>query len=270
MIYANDNDPELPPSSPASKSPKYGMSEPVIHLGDCLEVMRTMPSKSVDMVFTSPPYNLCLSADGKGKNNSLTNGKWKSAGLANGYGEYDDARDPADYKAWQHEVLTECWRLLKDDGAIFYNHKPRIMKGEVVLPTIYNPGLPLRQIVVWNRRQGFNFSQSFYLPCHEWVMILAKPDFRLKSKAASGAKDVWTIDHDRKNSHPAPFPVELPMTAIETTSAQVILDPFCGSGTTGVACARLGRQFIGIELDPKFHAMATQRIEAERLISLAA
>jgi site-specific DNA-methyltransferase (adenine-specific) len=262
MIYANDNDDWLPPNHPDQRRNKYAMLNPNIHLGDCLEVMKAMPSNSVDMVFTSPPYNLS-NLSGSGFKSDISSGKWKNAALAKGYGLHRDDMPHDDYTAWQKEVLTECWRLLKDDGAIFYNHKPRVQGGEVVLPTIYNPGLPLRQIVIWDRKSGFNFNQSFYLPSHEWVMIFAKPAFRLRSKAASGAKDIWRIVHERNNSHPAPFPVELPMTAIETTTAQVILDPFCGSGTTGVACARLGRQFIGIELEPKFHQMAIDRIAAE-------
>ncbi len=250
-------------------SGRSGEPASVIHLGDCLAIMRGMPAQSVDMIFTSPPYNIGLSATGRGKNTGLNTGSWKASVLAGGYGGYDDAREPNAYMAWQHEVLTECWRLLKDDGAIYYNHKPRVMRGEVVLPTIYNPGLPLRQVVIWNRNQGFNFSSSFYLPSHEWVMIIAKPAFRLKSQGSSGTKDVWTIDHERNSTHPAPFPVALPLRAIESTNAQVILDPFCGSGTTGVAATRLGRKFIGIELAPEFHAMATKRIEAERLYSAA-
>jgi hypothetical protein len=99
-------------------------------------------------------------------------------------------------------------------------------------------------------------------PSHEWIVIFAKPDFKLKSKGASGIKDVWEVPQEMKNKHPAPFPLKLPQMAIESTSAKVICDPFMGSGTTGCAAVLEGRDFIGIELDPGYHAMAKERIDA--------
>lgn len=141
MIHANDNDDLFPPNNPSQHRSKYAMSNPTVHLGNCLEMMRAMPSKSVDMVFTSPPYNLSNSS-GNGFKGDISSGKWKNAALAKGYGLHRDDMPHNEYTAWQKEVLTECWRLLKDDGAIFYNYKPRVQNGAVVLPTIYNPGLP--------------------------------------------------------------------------------------------------------------------------------
>ncbi|MFN3678054.1 MAG: DNA-methyltransferase [Sphingomonas pseudosanguinis] len=234
-------------------------NEVSIYDGDCLDIMRQMPSRSVDLVFTSPPYNLGRSSGGRVRG-AAKSGKWKGMALSKGYASYDDARDPADYIEWQKDVLRECWRLLRDDGAIYYNHKPRVQNGVLQTPLDLNPGLPVRQIVIWDRRSGFNFNQSFYLPTHEWVVIFAKPGFRLRSKGASGLKDVWSVPHERENEHPAPFPVELAQKAIETTSARVILDPFMGSGSTGVAALQSGREFIGIELDPGYCEKARARM----------
>lgn len=232
-------------------------------LGDCLEKMKEMPDGSFDLIITSPPYNLSNSS-GNGFKGDISSGKWKNAALAKGYGLHRDDMPHSEYTAWQHNILNECWRLLADDGAIFYNHKPRVQNGEVVLPTIYNPGLPLRQIVIWDRKGGFNFNQSFYLPSHEYIMVFAKPDFRLKSKAASGIKDIWAILPERSsNKHPAPFPVQVPANILETTTGQRVLDPFCGSGTTGVACIRHNRHFTGIELEPKWRDMAKARLDQE-------
>ena len=226
--------------------------------GDCLERMKEIPSGSVDMVFTSPPYNLGNTSGG-GFPKKAT-GKWSGGALANGYNSYNDNMPHEKYVAWQHEVLLECWRVLKDNGAIYYNHKPRVQNGELQMPLELNPGLPLRQIVIWERNGGINFSPSFYLPTHEWVMILAKKGFRLRDKKASGAKDVWKIAQERNNPHPAPFPVELVTTALETTCCEVILDPFMGSGTTGVACKNLNRKFIGIEMDEGYFNVAKDRL----------
>ena len=149
------------------------------------------------------------------------------------------------------------WRLIPDDGAIFFNHKPRIQNGNLWTPLELNPGLPLRQIAIWDRGTGMNFNRTFFTPSHEWVMLFAKHKFRvLKGKP----RDVWRINPARDNDHPAPFPVELPLTAIRHTDAQIILDPFAGSGTTGIAAKMLGRTFIGIERNGEYIARAEARI----------
>lgn len=231
-------------------------------LGDCLEMMKAVPDGSVDMVFTSPPYNLGTTSGG-GFPKGGSKGKWSGGELADGYRTHSDNMPHKDYVAWQQAVLLECWRTLSDTGAIYYNHKPRVQSGVLQMPLELNPGLPLRQIVIWERNGGINFSPSFYLPTHEWVMILAKPGFRLRDKSASGAKDIWKVPQERGNPHPAPFPVALPKIALETTKAQVVLDPFMGSGTVGVACQELGRDFIGIELDETYFKMASDRLKKE-------
>lgn len=188
--------------------------------------------------------------------------------MASGYASYDDARDPDEYVEWQKEVLRECWRLLSPTGAIFYQHKPRGQNKILQTPLDLNPGLPVRQIIIWNRNNGFNFNPCYFLSTHEWIVVFAKPDFKLTNEGKR-LKDVWTIPPERNNTHPAPFPVELPLTAIQATSADVILDPFMGSGTTGVAARQSGRDFIGIELDAGYVAAARQRIECEPVRSAA-
>lgn len=122
-----------------------------------------------------------------------------------------------------------------------------------------NPNLPIRQIVIWARSGGINYSPTFYLPTHEWIIIFAKPQFKLRDRAASGVKDVWHANTE-PNPHPAPFPLALPSRAIETTTAQTILDPFMGSGTTGLAALQHGRNFIGIEKSPAYFEMAQERL----------
>jgi modification methylase len=229
-----------------------------LRLGDCLEVMAQLPAGSVDLIFTSPPYNLGISSGGGFPKRF---GKWSQCALADGYGSHSDAMEHAVYVAWQKDVLLACWRLLSEHGAIYYNHKPRVQNGLLFTPLDLNPGLPIRQIVIWKRDGGINFSPSFYLPCHEWIVIFAKPGFRLRDKPASGAKDVWEVSQDRNNEHPAPFPVALPRIAISTTTAQTILDPFMGSGSTGVAAVEADRDFVGIELDPGYFEMAEARIK---------
>jgi DNA modification methylase len=234
------------------REPIPAITSKIVH-GDCLDVMRTMEDSSADLIVTSPPYNLAGGTKGFGPK-SL----WKAAKLAKGYDSYSDDLPYPDYVEWQKACLTEMWRLLSPTGAIFYNHKPRVQGGILQTPLELNPGLPVRQIIIWKRPGGMNFSRSFFLPTHEWIVVFAKPDFRLVS--GSSGKDVWEIMEERNNDHPAPFPLELPLRAIEATSARRILDPFSGSGTTGVAAKMLDRSYVGIELDPEYCRKSEARI----------
>jgi modification methylase len=94
-------------------------------------------------------------------------------------------------------------------------------------------------------------------------MIFAKENFRLAPKG-NKKTDVWSFPQEFNNPHPAPFPVLLPLNILESTTAQTILDPYLGSGTTAVACERLNRHWIGIEISEKYCEIAAKRIENER------
>ena len=246
-----------------------------LYLGRCEDVLPTL--SGIDLFVTSPPYNLGVSTGGGSPNKGAPthghydpaggyrvrggSGKWKNAALADGYDTHDDKMPWAEYEAWQRSILTLCWAALSDDGAIYYNHKPRPQHCEIWLPTALNPGLPLRQIITWARAGGINYSPTHYVPTCEWVLVLAKPNFRLRDKAASGVGDVWYIPQEPSDDHPAPFPLELPMRAIQTTSAKLVCDPFAGIGTSGVACGRLGCDFIGIEPSQKYFDIMCKRVE---------
>ena len=243
--------------------PYYEGNNVLIYHGDCLEVVPELGT--IDLFFTSPPYNLAGAPWphlGHWKQGDSAGGKSKWKGVQ--YNSHKDAMLHSDYVAWQREVLISCWNALPDTGAIFYNHKPRVIGDRVWLPTELIPSdVILRQIIIWARAGGMNFNPTAYVPTHEWVMLLAKPRFRLKSKAASGLGDVWKIPQQRDKDHPAPFPLDLPLKAIETTKAETIVDPFCGTGTTLRAAARLGRIAVGIEIDERYCEIAAKRLEAD-------
>ena len=120
-------------------------------------------------------------------------------------------------------------------------------------------GFPVRQIIIWHRGIGCNFNDSYFLPTYEVIYLIAKPQFKLLPKA-NGLGDVWYILPEQ-SEHPAPFPVELPSRIIRSTSAKIILDPFCGSGTTCVAAKMHGRDYIGIELSQEYVDIAEKRLK---------
>jgi modification methylase len=216
----------------------------------------------VDLVITSPPYNI-NNTTGGGIRGGANCGKWPKAKLINGYNfDKDDAPQKV-YLEKQRMALSSMWLRLNKDGAIFYNHKPRPQKTGLLLPLQYGSHLPLRQIVTWQRSGGINFTNTHYLPTFEWIMIFAKENFRLAPKG-NKKTDVWSFPQEFNNPHPAPFPVLLPLNILESTTAQTILDPYLGSGTTAVACERLNRHWIGIEISEKYCEIAAKRIENER------
>lgn len=246
------------------------IGDATLYLGDCREILPTLAP--FDIAVTSPPYNLGAApwarlGHWKPGNVAGSGGraKWKG-GAAGGdgveYGAHQDAMPWPEYVEWQRDVISALWDRLTPTGAIFYNHKPRVIGTRLWTPQELIPAhVETRQIIVWARPGGMNYSPASFVPTHEWVMVLAKPGFRLKSKGVSGLGDVWQMKPER-NDHPAPFPLALPAKVMESTAPGIVCDPFMGSGTTGAAARAAGRPFIGIEIDPKYFDMACRRIEA--------
>lgn len=227
--------------------------------GDAVEVMSKIPDASVDLVVTSPPYNLKNSTgngmkDGRG-------GKWANAALQNGYTHHNDHMPHDEYVTWQRNCLTEMLRLVKDTGAIFYNHKWRVQNGLLQDRQDIIEGFPVRQIIIWRRKGGINFNPGYFLPTYEVIYLIAKKNFKLAEKANAHG-DVWEFGQEMKNPHPAPYPVQLIERIIGSTTAELVLDPFMGSGTTAIAAKNLERNYIGIEISPEYCQLALERIKS--------
>ncbi len=239
-----------------------------IILGDSLSVMREMPDECVDLVVTSPPYNI-KNSTGNGLKKGTKTGKWSGAALQNGYAHHDDNMPHNEYVWWQNACLQEMFRLLKPSGAIFYNHKRRVQGGQLQDRDAILKGLPVRQIIIWKRAGGINFNPGYFLPTHEVIYLIPKPEFKLVPKA-NAYGDVWEFNQEMKNAHPAPFPLALPKRCIESTNAEVVLDPFMGSGTTALAAKILGKKFVGIEISEEYVRMAEERLASTVLLTSTA
>ncbi len=121
----------------------------------------------------------------------------------------------------------------------------------------------MRQIIIWQRSGGLNFNPGYFLPTYEVIYLIAKPNFRLAPKA-NALGDVWRIPQEANNPHPAPFPVELAQRCINSTTGQIVLDPFIGSGTTAMAAEMARRAWVGMEISADYCKLASERINAVR------
>lgn len=232
-----------------------------VHCRDCLAAMEKMPPGSVDLIVTSPPYNI-KNSTGNGLKCG-NGGKWARAELIGGYDGHDDEMPHGDYVRWQRECLSAMMRILADDGAIFYNHKWRVQNGLLQDRADIVAGFPVRQIIIWRRNGGINFNPGYFLPTYEVIYLIARAPFKL-APGANKAGDVWEIPQSRDIPHPAPFPEELAERCIRATNARIVLDPFLGSGTTAIAAQKLGRDWIGIERSRHYCGIARRRISQLR------
>lgn len=242
-------------------TPYYDDGQIQIWHGDCLDVMPLISDGSVDLVVTSPPYNMGLVPGGNGRGMYRPGSKNKGARFRDGYAASHDAMDQDEYDEWQRRCLGEMWRIAR--LGVFYNHRPRIEHGRLRVPLGWDFGPAiLRQIITWDRGTGIDVNLRSYCSSSEWVMLFARPEFQLVDHAASGGGNVWRLGMERRvPEHPAPFPLSLPARCLLTTGAESVLDPFAGSGSTLVAARDLGRKAIGIELSEAYCELAVRRLD---------
>ena len=235
--------------------------------GDCLERMKEIESGSVDMILTSPPYNMNL---------RIRNGKYCSRQIvkeiSTKYESFDDNLSIGDYFEFNKKVLTECLRV---SDLVFYNvqfltgNKPALFK---LMGEFHDK---IKELIIWDKVNaqpaiGKNVMNSQF----EVLIVLqnSKPESRAFSRGQfdrGTLSNVWNIKRGKKvhKSHGAVFPIELAEKVIKNFCSPVaematVLDPFMGTGTTGVACKNLDRNFIGIEMDEGYFKIAEDRIDA--------
>jgi site-specific DNA-methyltransferase (adenine-specific) len=201
--------------------------------GDCVEVMRQMPAASVDFILTDPPYLVrYCSRDGRVIQN--------------------DADD-----RWLKPAFTQAYRVLRPDRfcVCFYGWS----KADKFIAAWREAGFRLVGHLVFCK--GYASSTRFLRYQHEQAYLLAKGDPRRPERPIP---DVLEMRYTGNRIHPTQKAVSalLPLIESFSTAGDLVLDPFCGSGSTLVAARRLSRRFIGIELDPTYHDLAARRIQA--------
>jgi site-specific DNA-methyltransferase (adenine-specific) len=216
--------------------------------GDCLEVMKQLPDGCVDAVITDPPY---ASLDVEVANGTTTRlvsrDRFAGKRLSSSTG-----------KRWFSTIATEALpvmfesirRLLVHDGALY-------VFADVKTGLDFFPVLRPANVIVWDKLKiGMGYS---WRRMHEWIAYCPMPKHRLRD---AGAGDIIRCPGVTEKLHPTQKPEGVVAAIIEnsTDPGDIILDPFCGSGTTCVAAKRLGRHWIGIELDERYCEIARNRL----------
>lgn len=249
-------------------------SDVVLYKGDCLELLKSIPDKSMGLVVTSPPYNI-------GKS-------------------YESRLSLPDYIEQQKRVIEECVRIVSDRGSICWQVGNYVDKNEIVpldialYPIFHSFGLKLRNRVIWHFEHGLHCSRRLS-GRHETILWFTKSDnyiFNLDEirvpqkypfkKYFKGPKagqyscnplgknpgDVWTIpnvkhNHIEKTHHPCQFPVELVerLVLALTEPGDWVVDPFIGVGSTAVAAILHGRKAAGADIVPEYLHTAHERVQ---------
>lgn len=229
-----------------------------IFQGNTLDVLKQIPSNSVDLGITSPPYN-------KGEKNK----GWLVKNVL--YDKALDKKDESSYQNEQIEVLNELYRIMKPGGSFFYNHKTRWDRGNMLHPMMWisQTNWVVRQEIIWDRMIAANIRGWRFWQVDERIYWLIKPlkndkiGEELLSKHAL-LTSIWRFPPERDNPHPAPFPIELPtriINSILNDNNGVVIDPYSGSGTTLVAAKLLNKNYVGIDISEDYIKFAKERIE---------
>jgi modification methylase len=227
------------------------------------ESMDELPDCSIHLMVTSPPYNVTK--------------------------EYDDQLTLDEYRALLRRVFKETYRVLADGGRACVNvanlgRKPYIPLHSYLIQDMSEIGYQMRGEIIWNKGASASPSTAWgswrsasnptLRDVHEYILIFSKGSYRRRKGEKENSigrdqfleytKSVWTFPAERakKIGHPAPFPVELPRRLIElyTFKGDVVLDPFCGGGSTCVAAVLAERKYVGYEIKEQYVELAEKRI----------
>ncbi|HNX17425.1 MAG TPA: DNA methyltransferase [Methanoregula sp.] len=240
-------------------------------INDDIFVTRRIPAQGIDLVVTSPPYNVDIK-----------------------YNSHDDHLTYEQYLEFSKRWMKRCYRSLKDDGRFCLNipldkNKNGQQSVGADLTTLAKDcGFAYHSTIVWNegnisRRTAWgswaSASAPYVIAPVELIVVLYKNSWKKTSGSRKSditrdeflawTNGLWTFNGERKTKigHPAPFPVELPLRCMKLFSfvGDTVLDPFMGSGSTLIAASQCNRRAMGIEIDPRYCEIAVQRIADEGL-----
>ena len=232
--------------------------------GDCLKYMKQIPNKSVDLIITDPPYNLGLFMKKRGTN---------IKGMRDNHFAYS-GWDDLDFEEWTKQMdifIGECHRVLKSKGSLIIFMS--VIKAETIINLAAKNKLYYKTVGIWHKTNPMprNMNLHFVNSTESWLYFINDGTtgvFNNRGKVIHDFVETSTINNSERKfgKHPTQKPQTLICHFIDLLSNEgdVVLDPFMGSGTTGVGCEILKRKFIGIELDSNYFNIAGNRIKAKK------
>lgn len=231
-----------------------------IHQGNCLDVMRSFPDDSVDLIVTSPPYNNWRNRRTQANRKDY----WKRTNIV--YDVCEDKQEDSVYENEQVQVINEMVRILKPTGTICYNHKDRIFNFTVKSPIewILKSKAVYRQRITWDRCGMQAYNPVRFYRVEEDIYILGKQAKGFTwNKEAAKYLSVWRIPPNKNiYGHNATFPEELVKRCVLafTEKDGIVLDPYNGTGTTTKVAKDMGRHYIGIDVSKQYNETAEKRM----------
>lgn len=227
--------------------------------GDCLELMKKIPNESIDLIVTDCPYHIvaggCTNIPRDDEPSGIFNRRNTFTQKNAKTGKLFDCND-IKFSDW----LPEAYRILKNNSHIYIYINARNLKK--LQQEAEKVGFKFQNILIWNK--GNATPNRYYLNAYEMILMMRKGN--AKNINNMGTKNILTIPNLRGNkTHPTEKPVALNKILIENSSNENenVLDMFMGTGSCGIACKQLNRNFIGIEIDQKYFEIAKERIEKE-------
>jgi len=222
-----------------------------IHFGDAYELIKQIPDKSIDLIYTDPPYHFKSKTLGKG----MFMGKNKRE-------PYQDMRNTNLLDGIDNSILTEFVRVLKRINIYIWCNKAQILD----YLNFFKKLDCNFEILTWHKINPVPMISNIFLPDTEYCLYFREKGLSLNGGYELKSKYYLSAINQRDKelfSHPTIKPLDLVKRHIlhSTHQNDVILDPFIGSGTTAVACKELNRNYIGIEIYPKWYKVAVDRLE---------
>lgn len=226
------------------------MRTDVIYIGDCIQGLKNLPDNSVDIVVTSPPYNI----------------------NSNKYEKYKDNLSDEEYYSFIKECLNELLRVTK--YYVFFNFQILKNNRNVFYKIMCDFNKYLKTEFIWAKTNPVNISNNGnicrgfeYIMCYSKSdnedMVFKRGNYEMKDYISNTLIKPVNSNNKYNEIHSAIFPLWLPRYFIKYFSEEndIVLDPFMGSGTTAKACYELNRRFIGFEIDPEYCEIARKRLK---------
>lgn len=231
-----------------------------LRLGDCLEMMCALPDASVDAVITDPPY---CSGGFNESQKKLSNGHGLRSDTRKEIGWFTNDNMGTSGAVWLlRSVAVAANRVMRDGGSLCLFTDWRMIP--IIEPALESSGLRWYNLVVWDKGGG-GLGWGFRMQ-HELILHFTKGKFKAYDHSVGNVISVPRMNHNGR-LHQTQKPTDLLKSIVKVVSPKsgTVLDPFMGSGTTGVACVKLNRDFIGMEINPDYFAIAEKRIAEAQL-----